>query len=270
MRDHAWRWICGLFVAAAIMTPWTASAQVPQGKHYVLVHGAWHGAWAWYKVETQLEHAGHAVTNVDLPAHGIDGTDPGTVTLGDYAQAVVDRIDAIDGQVILVGHSMGGVVLSAVAEARPDKIEKLVYVAAFLLPDGVSLFDVAIEDPGSLVTPNLIVDPVHGTADFNRAFLRQMFYGTSPEADVTLATALVRPNPLLPIATPLSLTPQNFGSVRRFYVTTLQDRAISPPVQEMMYTQMGVEKVYSMNTDHSPFFSKPTQLSHILLDIGSW
>lgn len=269
MRNKSWQLACGFLVVAALVTPWAAPAQAQQGKHYVLVHGSWHGAWNWYQVETLLELAGQTVTTVDLPAHGIDGANPGTVTLADYAQAVIDRIDAIDGQVILVGHSLGGITLSTVAEARPQKIEKLVYLAAFLLPDGVSALEAASQDPDSLAVQNLIIDSNAGTVDIDRTDLREIFYASSPPSEVTLASALLRLEPLAPVVTPLSLTPQNFGSVRRFYITTLQDRAISPPVQEMMYTQTPVEKVYKMNTDHSPFFSKPVQLTQILLDIAS-
>lgn len=262
------RLFCGLLVAAAIATSWAVPAQAAPSKHYVLVHGAAHGAWTWYKIATLLNQAGHSVTSVDLPAHGIDGAVPGGVTLGDYAQAVIDRIDAIEGQVILVGHSMGGIVISTVAEARPDKIEKLVYLAAFLLTDGTSLFDVFSQDVESLVLQNLIVDPDAGTADVDRSQIREIFYNTSPPSDVTLASVLLRPEPLIPLVTPLVLTPERFGSVRRFYVTTLQDQAITPPTQEMMYTQTPVERVYQMNTDHSPFFSRPLQLLLVLLDIG--
>ncbi len=246
-----------------------ASEQTHTSKqHYVMVHGAWHGAWAWYKVETLLEKAGHQVTTLDLPAHGIDTTPPSIVTLQDYASKVINVINQSNKPVILVGHSMGGIVLSTVAEAIPNKIAKLVYLAAFLLPNGKTLVDVASQDAESLVTPNLIINPEAGFIDVNRSLLKEMFYAKSPKSDVTLAEKLVRVNPFLPFVTPMNITEQNFGSVRRFYISALQDRAISASVQESMYTALPCEKVYRINTDHSPFFSKPVQLVHDLLDIA--
>lgn len=116
-----------------------AGAVTATPKHFLLVHGGWHGAWAWYRIETQLEARGHTVTVIDLPGHGIDTTDPGSVTLADYVARTVDILDNASMPVIVVGHSAGGIVLSSAAEARPRAVEKLVYVAAFLLQRGQTL-----------------------------------------------------------------------------------------------------------------------------------
>jgi pimeloyl-ACP methyl ester carboxylesterase len=216
-----------LFVLAFI----TSIASAAHAKHFVLVHGAWQGAWNWYKVVTLLEATGHTVTTIDLPSHSIDGTPPGTVSLQSYTDKVVQTLDAISEPVILVAHSMGGVAISTAAEARPSKVEKPVYVAAFLVPNGVSLLDIASTDTQALVLPNLIIDPVAGTADVNRSALKDIYYNTSPASDVSLARVLFKTNALQPLFTPLSLTQAGWGSVRRFYIETLQDHAISISVR---------------------------------------
>jgi pimeloyl-ACP methyl ester carboxylesterase len=256
-----------LFLFALAFT--ISLASTAHAKHFVLVHGAWQGAWNWYKVTTLLEASGHTVTPIDLPSHSIDGTPPGTVTPQSYTDKVVQTLDAISEPVILVAHSMGGIAISTAAEARPAKIEKLVYVAAFLVPNGVSLLDIAQTDTQALVLPNLIIDPLAGTADVNRAALKDIYYNTSPETDVSLARVLFKKNALGPLATPLSLTQAGWGSVRRFYIETLQDHAISLSVQRSMQAQSPVEKVYSLDSDHSPFFSTPLLLTGYLLDIAS-
>lgn len=237
-------------------------------KHFVLVHGAWHGAWCWAKTMTLLEADGHRVTTLDLPSHGVDAAPPATVTLEAYAGRVIEVIDAIDQPVILVGHSMGGIVISTVAEARPERVEKLVYLSAFLLPNGSSLLDVAAQDAGSLATPNLIVKPAEGVVDVNRDALREIFYGNCEREDLNLARVLVKPNPLAPFATPLVLSTANYGSVRRFYVSCIKDQAISPAAQQSMYTTMPCEGVYTLHTDHSPFLSQPKQLASVLATIA--
>lgn len=81
------------------------------GKTYVLVHGAWHGAWCWQKVVPLLEARGNKVITFDLPGHGDDTTKPENVTLADYVNKLVSVTNAQKGPVILVGHSMAGVVI---------------------------------------------------------------------------------------------------------------------------------------------------------------
>lgn len=237
-------------------------------RHFMLVHGAWHGAWCWYRTAARLIADGHRVTVLDLPAHGIDATAPATVTLEAYAGCVVAALTACDAPVILVGHSMGGAVISAAAEAMPAKIDRLVYLSAFLLTSGSSLLAVATGDTGSLATPNLIVKAGEGVVDINRDAIEAIFYARCPPEDLQLARTLLRPNPLAPFATPLTLTPANFGSVRRFYISCTRDQAITLAAQRAMYTATPCEAVYELHTDHSPFFSQPAQLGSVLRAIA--
>src|SRR5438045_8597130 len=95
---------------------------------FVLVHGAWQGPYVWNDVKALLESKRQKVIVVELPAHGDDFTAPAAVTINAYRDEVLRAINKTSGKVILVGHSMGGVVVSAVAEAIPDRIQKLVYV----------------------------------------------------------------------------------------------------------------------------------------------
>jgi pimeloyl-ACP methyl ester carboxylesterase len=125
---------------------------------YLLVHRAFAGAWNWDGVVERIEAAGDEALAIDLPAHGDDVTAVADATLDAYTARVVEALDAAAAPVVLVGHSMGGLVVSQAAEARPDKVKRLVYVAAFLVPDGTSLLNAAAEDGestlGSYVTPS--------------------------------------------------------------------------------------------------------------------
>jgi pimeloyl-ACP methyl ester carboxylesterase len=244
--------------------------KAPQGiepAHFVLVHGAWHGAWAWYKTKTQLEAMGHVVSVVELPSHGIDKTQPETVTLDDYTNRVVEAIDEAGEPVILVGHSLAGIVISGAAEARPDSVEKLVYLAALLLENGVSVFDIVALAPDAPIVADMI--PGNGTMDINRDAVENLFYNMSPKADINLAESLVVVNPLYPLVTPISITEENFGSVPRYYIATTDDNAIPSYMQEYMYTSMPCEEVFTIHSDHSPFFSRPERLTAILQQIAA-
>lgn len=255
-----------LIVCLFLWTPGsTAAANVSRAvspRHFVLVHGAWHGAWAWYRVRALLEADGHTVSVPDLPSHGIDRTPAKGVTLADYVGATVAVVDAAAEPVVLVGHSMAGVVISSAAEARPEKVAALVYLAAYLVPSGKSLLDYSALDPDSLVLRHLVGGD--GVLSVDPSGLGETFYGTSPAADVSLARALIVPNSVLPLATPMALTDAGFGSVRRFYIRTARDHAVTPALQDRMIAGLPCERVLTIDSDHSPFFSRPRALVRAL------
>lgn len=258
-----------LFILLGISFLFAGNIKCASESHiYVLVHGAWHGNWTYYKLQYELEKAGHTVISVNLPGHGLDTTNPGSVTLTDYQNAIVTVLDTISEPVVLVGHSMGGIAISMAAETRPEKIDKLVYLAAFMPQNGESMLDLALQDSLSMIGPSLIFDFPNMTVDLVRENISAIFYDVSTAEYVLLSEMLLTPNPLQPLITPLTLTPENYGTVRRFYITTSYDRAITPAFQEVMYTNLPCEKVYTLNTEHSPFFSAPQNLKNILDKIG--
>jgi pimeloyl-ACP methyl ester carboxylesterase len=238
------------------------SRRIRHPAHFVFVHGTWHGAWCWYKITAALEGAGHEVTVVDLPSAGIDGTPASGVTLQAQANRVLGLLDASATRVILVGHSGGGPVISTVAEARPDKIAKLVYVTAYLLPSGSSIASAVADDPDSLVFPNLVILP-DGTVFLRSEGIRDLFYGACDDADVALARSLLKPVGFLPTTTAVQVS-SAFESLRRFYVACRRDRAITYGFQQTMYEALPCEKVFAIDADHSPFFSRPAALLRIL------
>jgi pimeloyl-ACP methyl ester carboxylesterase len=241
-------------------------ARTRDAKHFVLVHGAWHGAWCWYKIVAGLETAGHRVTTLDLPSGGIDGTAPETVTLQTQADRVIALLDSRSEPVILVGHSAGGPVISLAAEARSQKIAKLVYLTAFLLPDGDSQVTVVARDREALIGQHLLFHPA-GTIEVDPAWRRAVFYADCDDADVALAQSLLKPNGLRPSTDPVRIG-SSFASVRRFYITCRRDQAISPAAQKSMYTALPCEMVLSIASSHSPFLSRPTALLRALAKIA--
>jgi len=96
-------------------------------KTFVLVHGSFQGPFAWQYVKDQLIKKGQKVVVAELPAHGEDKTAPAAVSIDVYREKVISVINPLEGKVILVGHSLAGLVISATAEKVPDKIKKLVY-----------------------------------------------------------------------------------------------------------------------------------------------
>jgi pimeloyl-ACP methyl ester carboxylesterase len=228
---------------------------------FVLIHGGWHGAWCWDRIAPLLEQAGHEVVSFDLPGHGEDRTPAVEVTLEGYTERVVETLDALPEPVILVGHSLGGTVISQAAERRPEKIEKLVYLCALLLPSGKSAIEASQEDGGSVILKNAEVEADLGRISLTEAGMREALYHDCPEEDFERARRLISPQPLAPLGTPVEVTEGNFGSVRRTYLHTTQDRVVSPAAQEKMYAELPCEKVVSMATGHLPFFAAPEELA---------
>jgi pimeloyl-ACP methyl ester carboxylesterase len=233
---------------------------------FVLVHGAWHGAWCWKKVVPLLEEAGHRVMVPDLPGHGEDATPIQELSMQGYVDRVVNAIDEQPEPVILVGHSMGGIVASLAAEARPDRLRRLVYLTGFLLEDGKTLISVAEHDGEAIVLPNLV--PSEDGGSFTVRNVKDVFYADCSDEDVERAKVRLVPEPAFAFTTPVAVTEANFGRVPRAYIECVRDRAIGISAQREMHGKLNCETVISMETSHSPFFSAPEKLAEHLVSMS--
>ena len=140
------------------MVPIFASGLHASKPACVLVHGAWHGAWCWNKVVPLLKERGHAVLTPDLPGHGRDQRSCADIHLSTYVDHIKELIESIKEPVILLGHSMGGVVVSQVAEDIPERIHQLVYVSGFIPGNGGSLVQEAEQARIPSVLKEIMID----------------------------------------------------------------------------------------------------------------
>ena len=228
---------------------------------FVLVHGGFVGGWCWEKLVPLLEEAGHRVEAPDLPGSGDDNTPIPEVSLQAYADRISEVLDAQPAPVVLVGQSSGGVAVSQAAEQRPDNIHMLVYVGAYLLRDGETLLSAGENDTESLVLANLVMSEDGSSATIREDAIREGLLADCSDEDVERAKARFEPGALAPIATPVSLSEENYGRIPRVYIETLKDRAISPWLQKEMYERVPCQKVISMDTGHWPFYSAPEELA---------
>ncbi|XP_057453932.1 putative methylesterase 12, chloroplastic [Lotus japonicus] len=250
-------------------------------KKFVLIHGEGFGAWCWYKTVASLEEAGLLPVALDLTGSGIDLTDTNSVTtLAEYSKPLTVYLENLpeDEKVILVGHSIGGACISYALEHYPQKISKAIFLCATMVTDGQRPFDVFAEQLGSaerfmeeskfLIYGNGKEKPPTGFM-FEKEQMKGLYFNQSPTKDIALAMVSMRHSPLGPIMEKLCLSPDKYGAGRRFYIQTLDDRALSPDVQEKLVRENPPEGVYKIKgSDHCPFFSKPQSLHKILVEIA--
>lgn len=232
---------------------------------YVLVHGAWQGEWAWDLVKPQLEAFGHTVITLDLPGSGKDTTPSQNITLDSYVNTVTTIINQQNEKVILVGHSMGGIVITQTAELIPNKIDKLVYLCAFLPQNGESLGSKLDGEAG----PQFSINENDMTAELIPELIEQTFLNATEDGSIKGASFnQMRPQPLGPFQKELKISEENFETVNRIYIETTLDRAIPIDFQRRMHTETTCTKIITLEADHSPFFSKTTELVNCLNELS--
>ena len=161
---------------------------------------------------------------------------------------------------------MGGIAISQAAERHPERIRTLVYLTAFLLRDGETLIGAASQNP-TRPTGLTLRSQDRLSTTLNLQMIREIFYAQCADEDVALARSLLQPQAMAPMATAQSLTAARFGRVPRVYIECLRDRVIDPVLQKAMYQASPCEKVLSLDTDHSPFFSRPEELARHLASL---
>jgi pimeloyl-ACP methyl ester carboxylesterase len=234
----------------------------------VLVHGAWMGAASWDRVAAELRRSGVHVTAVELPGHGSDATPASQLSLEAYVRAVQAALPA-QGQATVVGHSMAGMVISALAEREPQRVANLVYVAAYLPQSGDTLYKLAMTDKDSRVGAYWTqADPAaYSPATIRAEGIAEVFCADCSEADQVLLRETHRAEAVPPMATPVTLTAARFGSVPRVYVHTRQDRAVSFHLQQSMVAAAGgVKQAHVLDTSHSPMLTRTVDLAQLIAD----
>ncbi len=222
----------------------------------VLVHGAYHGAWCWSRLQPELERLGHRVTSVDLPI-----TDPALGAAG-YAATVLAALGNTE-RPVLVGHSMGGLVIPLVAAQRP--VSRLVFLAAFLPLPGRSVNEQRMTEaidgripPRSAEWMDL-GDDVWAVGP-NTA--TELFYHDLP-ADITAwAVARLRPQCYRAMNEPSPLA--RWPDVESRTIVCAGDRALNPDwLRAASRDRLGVEAI-ELPGGHSPFLSRPTELARAI------
>lgn len=232
-----------------------AQAMAAEKPAIALVHGAFEDSHIWDAVSGKLQADGYRVINVNLPGRPSAPLAPNLVTSELYRDAVLHAIDGEAQPVVLVGHSFGGMAVSAVAEAAPAKVRTAVYVAAYLPQNGESMLSLAKQDRDSKAGPALHIDEAKGLISVDYAARADLFANGAPAGLRKVLPDLIIDEPLAPIVTPLALSAARFGQVDKVYIHTARDQVVSPYLQQKMVAATPVRLNLTLDTGHTPFLT---------------
>lgn len=228
----------------------------------LLVHGAWHGAWCFAALQSELERRGIPSLAIDLPGHGssvvpLGGLDDDAAHVG----AVVDRLVAQRPArpVVVVAHSYGGAVVAAALAGRND-VAAVVLLAAYAPVAGESVLDIARAHPddGSLVAAMTMHPDGTSTLDPERA--ADLLYGRCDPATAAASVARLDAQQMASMRTPLRAS--MVGQLPTTYVRCTHDRTV--PIDQQDVVAARCDEVVTLETDHSPFLSAPRDVADVI------
>jgi pimeloyl-ACP methyl ester carboxylesterase len=238
---------------------------------FVLVHGGFHGAWCWSPTVHELERLGHDAIAIDMPGHGERLHDESTAA---------SRLDAVVSVLVpgdvLVGHSGGGFDITIAADAAPELVGHVIYLAAALPREGRTYPEALTQRDGD-VDSTQAVDEVTGMvkyltfdadggmrwADFRGC--RYLFYADCDEATARWAFDRLCPEHIGDTAsTPVSVPIFWAADLPRSFIRCEQDRAQPRWLADLVAKRLGVEPL-TIDASHSPFLSRPRELAELFV-----
>jgi len=233
----------------------------------LLVHGAYHGGWCWEQLVPLLEERGHSVLAPDLPGMGDDAASGLVATLDEWAEFLAKLVTGLASPPILVAHSRAGMVISRTAELISDRLAGLVYLTAILAPPGMAVGNVVgFDDLSPEIAAAVTLSADGRTSRWSFAELaRRVFYNETDMSVADRAITRLCPEPAFEADLPLAISAERYGRVPRVYIECLRDAAIPIALQRRMVAAQPC-KVFTLDTDHSPFYSRPQELA-VFLDV---
>ncbi|WP_131780926.1 alpha/beta fold hydrolase [Legionella gresilensis] len=231
---------------------------------FILVHGAWHAAWCWEYIARVLNLKGHTVLTPNLPGRHINLNSPNNISLQDYVSYLIHLIKEQSEPVTLVGHSMAGLIISEVAEAIPEAIRELIFVAAYIPQGEQSLFSIAEASESHNLTPYLIINEDYQTIYLTRTEnLVNVFFNQCSLVDAQTALAKLQPEPLKPLIESVKVG-KHFAQIAKRSLVCRYDQALLLSDQLRMSKTVTDHIIY-LDADHAAYYSGANQIIAALL-----
>lgn len=230
---------------------------------FALVHGGAHGGWCWEDLVPELEALGHRCSAPDLPLEDPHGA-------SDWADTVVATIPADADDVVVVGHSLGGLCVPVIASRTP--VRRMVFLCAMVPVPGRAYMDVLAEEPDAIKTLDMaetvanaevgaaMQEDVHAVMPFDRAVA--MFYGDLPEDQARRAWERLRAQGMTAFIEPCPI--DTWPAVPSTYILTTDDGSVSNEwSRRVAKGRLGADLI-ELPGSHSPFYSRPAELAKVL------
>lgn len=227
-------------------------------KTFILIHGAWYGAWCWEKITPLLLQLGHEVWAPDL------SNNAGT-TLKSLVSELSMHIESAQSPVILVGHSMAGILLSQLAEKMPEKIDSLVYLSAFIPTNRGCLLEEVEQLTEFGLSTEVILEASQqfiGLRGGDRT--AHLLLNQCCKEDVEHVLRRLKAQIFQPFRAHVHLSVENFGRVPKYYIVCQQDLVVLPADQLKMAIRAHCKISYLEHADHAAFYSTPGALVNLL------
>ncbi|MBI3089626.1 MAG: alpha/beta hydrolase [Candidatus Tectomicrobia bacterium] len=239
-----------------------------ESKPFLFVHGACHGAWCWERVLDLLRVAGRDAYAIDLPGHGARAAEAAGARLPDYTRAVVGFIEELDLRgVVLVGHSMGGIVLQTAAEQAAERLAHLVFLAAYVLQDGESLMGLSRPET-QRQWAELAAASANQTVTLPTELPIVRWMNRCERADLAWALPRLTPQPWLPVSEPVTLRRFPDVGLPMTYLVCSDDRGLTPERCRRYAARLPHARLRTLDGDHDIMISNPQALAAALLELG--
>ena len=232
-------------------------------KKFVLIHGAWHGGWVWDGVIRALDQAGYEAEAPTMLGHH-PGDNRTGLTFQGYVDQVVENLKSQSGPVVLVGHSSAGFLMQAAAPQAPDKIERLVFHNAFILPDGTAQFDLVPPEVAAGMTAAAEATP-DWCVPVDEGFVRGVLMaGEAEDVQDALVERLV-PQPLALFTTKIDAKPFQSLKAPRTVLFCKDDISLPPGAYLGMAQGLGEFDLVEIDGGHETLFTRPKAVAEALI-----
>jgi pimeloyl-ACP methyl ester carboxylesterase len=245
-----------------------AQAGAARPRTFILVHGAWHGGWCWSRVAQRLRAAGHVVHAPTLTGLGERRHLISTlVNLDTHVADVVNLMEAEElNDVVLVGHSYAGIIISGVADVAASRLRHLVYLDALLLESGRSIFSTF---PPAVVEQRMKTIRETGAGVGAVAAFPPSAFGVKDPADAEWVARRMIPQPVGTYLQPLLLKAPVGNGVAKTYIDCTLDPMANLAAGKTVIRADPNWAIRALATGHDAMVTAPGPLSDMLISIAT-
>ena len=237
---------------------------------FVLIHGAWAGSWVWDALKPELEAAGHRVLALDMPGNPQHPATAEDISMAGCMAHIAAACAEIEGSLLLVGHSGGGVIATQVAEMLAERVVGVAYLAGMMLPSGLGFAELTTEliqnhPEAAGIWPHLHWAEDRQSSTVPPEAVCEIFLQDLPREQAMAAAQRFCSQPEGTRVLVAEWTAERFGRLPRLYVEATEDRSVVLAAQRKMQALVPGAQVVSLACGHVPQVVQTAAVAEALL-----